>query len=156
MNSDQKDPRLLEIWNQKSKFTPVLFRRGKGFPLLARLPFSYENSIWLKGDRRRDPIWSPSKKCWEVPKAWFKILIKQALITYKRVYTIQPIDPMEKCAPACFNAVGAICECSCMGAHHGAGNPTGKWHVVSDTLAVSWGPRQYSCRLLTPVVQPPQ
>lgn len=149
MATSDKDPRLLEIWNQTS--IPVLYRSGKGSPLLVRLPFSPQNRAWLKGDRSRDPIWHKSEKYWRVPKAWFEALIKEALIKYKKVYVIQPFNPMEKCAPACWHAVGAECECSCMGSNHGSGNPAGKWHVVSDTLAVSWGPKQYSCRLLTPV-----
>lgn len=149
MATDDKDPRLLEIWNQAS--IPVLYRRGKSSPLLVRLPFSPGNRLWLKGDRRREPVWHKPERYWEVPAAWFEPLIKRALFKYGKVYVIQPFNPMEKCAPACWNAVGAVCECSCMGANHGSGNPLGKWHVVSDTLAVRWGPKQYSCRLLTPV-----
>ena len=144
-----KDSRLLQIWDQSA--TPVLYRRGTGHPLLVRLPFAAGNRAWLKGERRKDPIWHKAEKYWEVPKAWFEALIRQALARYKRVYVIQPFNPQEKCAPACWNAVGAECECSCMGENHGSGNPAGKWHVVSETLAVKQGPKQYSCRLLTPV-----
>lgn len=35
-----------------------------------------------------------------------------------------------------------------MGQNHGSGNPQGKWHIVSETFAVKWKEREYSCRLL--------
>lgn len=144
---NDKDPRLLQIWNQKS--IPVVYRRGKGSPLLLRLPYAEDNRTWLKNEHRNDPEWLKDQKCWQAPKAWFERIIRQALVRYRRTYVIQPFNPHEKCAPACWNAVGAECECSCMGANHGSGNPVGKWHIVSETLAVKWGPKQYSCRLLT-------
>lgn len=36
-----------------------------------------------------------------------------------------------------------------MGKHHGAGNSTGRWYVVSNTCAVSWGDRKYAARYMT-------
>lgn len=145
---DDKDPRLREIWNQKT--IPVLYRQGKGVPLLLRLPYAKDNRAWIKAEHRKDPEWSEKHRCWHLPRTWFEEIIKKALIRYRRIYVIQPFNPNEKCAPACWNAVGAECECSCMGANHGSGNPPGRWHIVSETLAVKWGPKQYSCRLLTP------
>lgn len=50
--------------------------------------------------------------------------------------------------PACWSAVGADCECSCMGANHSSGRPIGRWYEVSDTFAVMWGIQRYSARLL--------
>jgi len=145
---NDKDPRLLQIWNQKA--IPVLYRRGKGLPLFLRLPYANDNRTWLKDEHKKEPEWLKDQKCWQVPKAWFEGIIRQALTRYQKIYVIQPFNAQEKCAPACWNAVGAECECSCMGANHGSGDPIGKWHVVSETLAVRWGPKQYSCRLLTP------
>lgn len=145
---DEKDPRLLQIWNQQ--LVPVLYRRGKGVPLLVRLPFAKDNRGWLKAEHRNDPEWVKEQKYWQTPKSWFEGIIKNALLRYKSIYVIQPFNPDEKCAPACWHALGAECECSCMGANHGSGEPLGRWHVVSETLAVKWGPKQYSCRLLKP------
>jgi hypothetical protein len=144
---DHRDPELKRVWEQGK--IPVVFRGGKSKPLLVRLPYANTNREWLRGEHRNKPKWLAKFTCWETPKAWFESLIKSALWKYNRVYVIQPFNVHEKCAPACWNAVGAECECSCMGEHHGSGNPGGKWHVVSETLAVRWGPRQYSCRLLT-------
>lgn len=143
----QKDPKLLQVWSQTK--VPVVFRGGKTKALLVRLPYSRSNREWLKDDHRNNPEWLPAYKCWGVPKSWFEDVIRRILHAYGSVYVVQPFSRHQKCAPACWNAVGAECECSCMGAHHGSGNPEGQWHVVSDTFAVKWETREYSCRLLS-------
>lgn len=144
---EQRDQRLLLVWSQTA--IPVVFRGGKSKRLLVRLPFAENNRAWLKGDHRIQPDWFPSPRYWEIPKSWFEDVIRRALQKYGRVYVIQPFIALQKCAPACWNAVGAECECSCMGANHGSGNPDGKWHIVSETFAVRWDTREYSCRLLS-------
>src|SRR5690606_1987750 len=58
------------------------------------------------------------------------------------------IRAQQKCAPACWNAEGFHCECSCMSENHGGGHPGGSWYKVSETFAVSWGAQRYSCRHL--------
>jgi hypothetical protein len=93
--------------------------------------------------------WDNRYKCWLPPRSRFNDLIKRSTEEFGSIYVIQPFRTEEKCAPACWNALGADCECSCMGRNHGSGNPEGKWHVVADTFAVCWGDREYACRLLT-------
>jgi hypothetical protein len=85
---------------------------------------------------------------WEIPKAWFNNFVNSALERYGKVYVIQPYNEQEKCAPACMNAGGHICECSCMGEHHGLGND-GSWFEVSDTFAAKWHGRHLASRLMT-------
>lgn len=143
---DQRDPQLRKVWWQT--LVPVVYRQGHGKPLLVRLPFAETNREWLRNDKRNKPHWDPQYKCWEVPKAWFENLIRRLTHRFGSVYVVQPFNTNEKCAPACWNAVGIECECSCMGRNHGSSNPEGKWHVVSNTLAVQWGTKQYSCRLI--------
>lgn len=140
------DRRLKAIWNQTR--LPVVFRQEKGKPLLVRLPFSDSNREWIKADKRINPTWNAEKRYWEVPKAWFESLTRRALAKYGSVYVIQPFRPLQKCAPACWNAEGVECECSCMGEHHGSGHPAGRWYEVSETCAVSWGDKQYHYRRL--------
>ena len=144
MTSD--DPRLREVWKQTT--IPVVFRQADGKPMLVRLPDALIQRDWLRKGRRRLPKWDAKHQCWEVPKAWFDDVVKRAQARFGRAYIIQPFRRQQKCAPACWNAVGAECECSCMGERHGTGNPSGRWHVVSDTFAAYWGPREYSCRLI--------
>ena len=149
---DQRDPRLLQVLAQTQ--IPVVFREGKSKPLFVRLPYAATNRAWLKGDHRNQPEWLASRKLWKTPKAWFENVIRRCLRKYGRVYVIQPFSAHQTCAPACWNAVGVECECSCLGANHGSGNPEGKWHVVSDTFAVRWDAREYSCRLLVASGEP--
>lgn len=149
---NNKDPELRTVWEQKKR--PVIFHQGKSKPLLVRIPFAKNNREWLRADRLRKPEWNAQYKCWEVPKAWYEQLARQMLKRYSNVYLIQVYRKQQKCAPACWNATGLHCECSCMGANHGQGPPDeisdhGAWYEVSETFAFSWGPRQYACRLIT-------
>jgi hypothetical protein len=143
---DQNDPKLRRIWAQKR--VPVVARGGPVRPLLVRLPYSTTNRDWLQMSGTRSPEWLPNYRSWSIPKTWFENVLRRAIDAYGSVFVIQPFRAAEKCAPACWNAVGAECECSCLGENHGAGNPEGKWHIVSETFAVKWNEREYSCRLL--------
>ena len=135
------------VWNQKQ--IPVILRRGgKGQRIRLRLPYSSDNRSWLKGCHRTSPAWIKEGKYWETPKAWFNDLVDRAMDRYKKVYVVQPYREQEKCAPACMNATGHECQCSCMGANHGAGND-GSWFEVSETFAVRSGDLHLACRLMT-------
>lgn len=142
------DQSLRRIWNQTA--IPVVLRGGSVAPLVVRVSFASDNREWLRDERRTKPQWIVQHKAWSIPKTWFEDTIRRALERYGKVYVIQPFRVNEKCAPACWHATGALCECSCMGANHGSGDPAGKWHVVSETFAVKVGPKEYSCRLLRP------
>jgi hypothetical protein len=135
------------VWGQE--LIPVILRRtGKGQHLRARLPFAEANRQWLQNGRRTSPVWIDGKKYWELPKAWFNDFVERALVKYGKVYVIQPYREQEKCSPACQNAIGHECQCSCMGLYHGAGND-GSWFEVSDTFATRWADRELACRLMT-------
>jgi hypothetical protein len=140
------EERLHRIWNQV--LIPVVVRRGKGFPLFVRLPYSQDNRVWLRGEKKTQPTWVADKKHWELPKAWFDGLVARFLSRYKQLYIVQPYTELEKCAPACMNARGYECECSCMGVNHGAG-VSSDWLIISDSFAVRSGERHVACRLLT-------
>ncbi|HTY69916.1 MAG TPA: hypothetical protein VMH36_24890 [Alphaproteobacteria bacterium] len=138
---------IKRIWNQT--VIPVVLRRaGKGKRLRVRLPYAETNRQWLQNHRRISPVWVGAQKYWELPKAWFNDFVERSLARYGKVYIIQPFREQEKCAPACLNAVGHECQCSCMGANHGAGND-GSWFEVSDAFATRWGEQELACRLLT-------
>lgn len=142
-----KDPRLRHVWQQTA--IPVVFRPSQG-PLLIRLPYSGGNRAWLQKLGRINPVWNEKRGCWQLPKTWFERTIRAALEKYGRIYAIHPFKHEEKCAPACWNAVGVDCQCQCMGEYHGSAEPAGRWHTVSEALAVKWEEREYACRLLKP------
>lgn len=134
------------LWRQTD--IPVIYRPGGAKSLKVHLPYRADNKSWLQHGKRFKPIWHSVQKCWEVPKAWFDEIVRLCLVRFDRVYVIQPYREQEKCAPACWNAKGFECECSCMGENHGQQNPIGSWRVISETFAVSWKARQLACRLI--------
>jgi hypothetical protein len=139
---------LSYVWKQKQ--IPVVLRRtGRGEQLRVRLPFADDNRQWLRNGRRTAPEWiGGTKAYWELPKSWFNDFVDRALLRFGKVYIIQPYREHEICARACQEARGHECQCSCMGANHGAGND-GSWFEVSDTFSTRWGERELACRLLT-------
>lgn len=141
------DVDILRVWRQAK--IPVVYRQGGSNPLLVRIPYAKDNRVWLQAGRRNKPAWIKEHGAWEVPKAWFDDVVAACLAKYRQVYVIQPYRVQEKCAPACWNAQGYECQCSCMGVHHGEQTPAGRWRVISDTFAVRWHDRELACRLIT-------
>jgi hypothetical protein len=133
------------IWQQTA--IPVIFRRAKGTPLLVKLPYAKDNFGWLRDDSQRRPHWNRQYKCWETPYAWLNTLVRRLLARYGRLYLIQPRKVLDKCAPACWEATGFECECSCMGQNHGSQSGAG-WYVVSESFAFRWHDRELACRLI--------
>jgi hypothetical protein len=139
--------KLKKIWNQKD--LPVIFRPGGNEKLRVRTPYNENNRVWLKVGHRIDPEWNKEKKYWALPKSWFDDLVSKCLGKYNKVHIIQPYREQEKCAPACWHAVGHECNCSCMGKNHGSQGGNSSWLVVSDAFATRWGEKHYACRTLT-------
>lgn len=129
---------LGEIWRTRK---PLVWR-GCG-ALKIRLPHSPDNYDILRGNRRRRPTWNREDAYWEVPAAWFTVLCRELLRRFGELYVVQPHNAAEVCAPACWGAEGLVCECSCMGEHHGAGQPGGRWYVIDETCAVRWRGREW-------------
>jgi hypothetical protein len=137
---------LIAVWQQNK--IPVAWRSGqKGEPLLAKLPFRGDNKAWLAAMGGVRPKWNATQKYWEIPKSWFNEFVNQSLHRFGKIYVVQPYREQEKCAPACMNASGHECQCSCMGANHGAGND-GSWFEVSETFATRWHNTELACRLM--------
>jgi len=149
MELDQQ--RIKEVWNNNE--ISIILRRGeKGEKLRIRIcgrkVHDGGDRVWLKSHHRINPVWDYHLRCWETPKAWFNQLVREFVDTDGKVYVVQPYREQEKCSPACQNAQGHECQCSCMGEFHGAANIESGWFVVSDTFATRWGERQLACRLI--------
>lgn len=120
---------------------PVVIRERKG-KILCQTPYAPDNREFLQRSNRK-PVWNKQHKLWELPKAWFKDTVQDCAARWGKVYVVQPYNEMEKCAAACWNAVGIECECSCMGQRHGTGRPEGRWYEISETCAISWDGESY-------------
>jgi hypothetical protein len=128
---------------------PVVTRPKPG-PLQVRLPYDQTNRAWLREGHRSKPHWikSDNGDFWSAPASWFNELTRRLVSRFGAVYIIQPHNELEKCAPACWSAKGLECSCSCMGEHHGEGEPSGRWYVVDETYAFSWQGRSWRWTLL--------
>ncbi|KAA3502570.1 hypothetical protein DXM27_06150 [Rhizobium rhizogenes] len=133
----------------KQRHIPVAFRMGAGRKLVVRIPFAEGNMAWLQAGRRNRPKWIRERQEWEIPQAWFNSFVDNCLRRYRRVYVIQPHRELEKCAPACMDAEGHECQCSCLGANHGSKGGAG-WFAVNEAFAFRWGASSLACRLMTP------
>lgn len=158
---------LSRIWKQNE--IPVVVRKGEGYKLRVKLPSRSPKLDPHKGFKEwqracfflravrpsgHQPKWLQRYGGWEVPAGWFNDLVNFLLSHFAKVYIIQPYREQEKCAYQCMNAQGHECECSCMGANHGAGGPGAGWYEVSDTFATRWGESYLACRLVTRVSRP--
>jgi hypothetical protein len=146
---------LRRIWRQDE--VPVIVRKGKGHKLRVKLPHPSVEFEPLRRARAflqaarpkgRRPDWLQQYRGWEVSQDWFSDLVDHVLKRFSKLYIIQPYREQEKCAAACMNAQGHECQCSCMGANHGAGGPGAGWFEVSETFATRWGDEQLACRLM--------
>lgn len=151
MDTTAIPPEIRVQWS--NAHIPIVVRSGiPGDKLTARLPYRLDNKLWLTslatGHRKPDVKWAPLPQAWKLPVTWLNRFVDQGLERYGRLYVVQPYREMEKCAPACRNAIGHDCQCSCMGANHGA-QDGGGWFDVSETFAFRWGPRSAAIRLMT-------
>lgn len=132
-----------DIW--RNGRIPVIYHRGRGSTLLVRVPYREGNREYLKGSAR-SIHWIEEFRAWEVARSRFDYVVARALARWGAAYIIQAFRPMKKCAPACWDAIGHDCECSCMGKNHGS--RLALQHVVSETFAFEWGPKRLACRLI--------
>ena len=135
-----------QLWRYAA--IPIIFDDRPHTRLLVKLPYAADNRDWLRQHEIRKPVWQKQWQAWQIPRVWLERILQQCLSRYGRCYFIHPYREQERCAPACWNAVGPLCECSCLGQYHGSQAP-GRWHSVNETCAIQWGPRQYACRLLS-------
>ena len=144
---------MRRVWNQRS--IPIVLRRsGKQEKIRVRFPTksSYHDWFmadqdWVAGIGKSDPHWNRQLKCWELPKSWFNKFVVATLEHFGQLYVIQPYREYEVCAPACQNATGHECQCSCMGEHHGTGGDS-SWFEICETFAFRWGDKSLACRLM--------
>jgi len=104
---------------------------------------------WLCNLLPRKPRWFLQYKSWIIPERHLQLITKELLDKFGCVILLQLHREKEVCAPACWNAQGLECHCSCLGVNHGAGQPGGRWYIVGEAYAVQWaGDLKVSCQYL--------
>lgn len=141
-------PDVQTIWANGS--LPVIAVPPHG-ELRIRLPYNAANKSWLHIGRTK-PTWNAKDKYWSVPRSWLNRMSRRAVQAFGQCYVIQSFRESERCAPACWNAAGVDCSCSCLGEHHGCDGEG--WFVVDEAFACRAGERQFSVRLLSEKVKP--
>jgi hypothetical protein len=134
---------LAAVWNNGD--IPVIAVPVTG-RIKIRIPYSDSNRAWLQIGRSK-PEWDKVKRHWTVPRCWLTRMSKHAVKAFGRCYIVQAFKESERCAPACWNAAGLDCSCSCLGENHGQGDD-GSWYVVDDVFACRAGGVQYAVRLI--------
>jgi hypothetical protein len=134
---------IMDIWKSFS-YPRLLCAEGQS--TWVRVPFQADNREWLREDAkgethgRRQPKWNRSQERWEVPQNWRGEVTRKCVERYGGVVVIsEGKSEVDKCAPACWDAVSDVteCTCSCGGWWHGKHNPGG-FYVIGDALAVRW------------------
>ena len=126
------DPNAAGIWLNGR--IPVLYKPAWPDRLLVRLPSAplfHDTRLYLRGRNGRLASWLARYGAWELPRSRFDELARLLLARYRKLYIIQIWREMQKCAPACWEAQGMDCECSCMGRNHGSGQALN--HVIGET-----------------------
>lgn len=142
---------VASVWKQGLKLVPVIgvpsrAEHGEARKLRVRLPYRDGNRGLIRVGGP-EPEWDKQAKCWIVPRSWLDRLARRLVDVFGQCYVIQTRNESEICAPACMNASGLDCECSCEGEHHGSENEE-NWFVVCDSFACRRGPTRRSVRLI--------
>ena len=158
------DDRLIAVLKQASQADgiPVVFITRQGKPLWLVMPQvkgtdgwhpMSDQARWLNvHGTKHNYVSKPVLPHWEVPRAWLNLLVRRLLERYNACYIVQGLRVKEVCAPACWNAKGFVCECSCMGANHSRGHSEG-WYTVSESCAVRWRAHELHYKLLRQVAR---
>lgn len=100
-------PRVPLVW---------LPRNGQ---VVAKISARRGNRRWLHETVRiRSPRLAGDR--WMLPRNCLVKLVIAAIDRYGYVVVIRDMSTLSRCTRACLQAVGVDCDCSCMGAHHGA------------------------------------
>ncbi|MFT4793892.1 MAG: hypothetical protein ACJAVR_003262 [Paracoccaceae bacterium] len=147
MNLADLPQKIIGPWNNKT--TPIVIRSAsKGVQLALRTPYADDNKFWVNRLASSRAVWDGNLKAWILPMRWLNNVINRSLERCGSIYVVQPYNDSETCAPACRNATGHVCECSCMGEFHGTQDGE-SWFDVSETFAIRWKGPELAIRKIT-------
>jgi hypothetical protein len=121
----------------------------KNGQVIAKIPPRKGNRRWLRESVRvRSPQLIGDR--WSLPRNCLVRLVTAAVDRYGFIVLWRDMSKLSRCTRACLEALGADCDCSCLGAHHGQ-DSQGWFERVGDAVvadrgecmrtAVVYGPR---------------
>lgn len=105
--------------------------------VIAKIPAQKGNRRWLHETVR---IRSPQLKGdrWSLPRSCLVRLVTAAVDRYGFIVLWRDMSKLSRCTRACLEAMGAECDCSCLGAHHGQ-DSEGWFERVGDAVVADLG-----------------
>lgn len=146
----------LKAFLEASKLPVLLNTKTKG-KIMLRFPNEEKHEDFVAGGQRSEPEWKPYG-AWFVARSALRSHAQRCIAKWGGCWIVQSYREKEVCAPACQNAIGLECHCSCMGLYHGheAEATSGKWHVVNEAFCVRWGDVVYAVRRISAYGEPPK
>src|SRR5438093_12492432 len=87
--------------------------------VIAKIPARKGNWRWLhKSVRIRSPRLDGDR--WALPRNCLVRLVTAAIDRYGYIVVCRDMSTLSRCNRACLEATGVDCDCSCLGAYHGA------------------------------------
>ncbi len=107
--------------------------------VIAKIPAKKGNRRWLrKTVRVRSPQLDGDR--WTLPRSCLVRLVTGAVDRYGFIVLWRDMSRLSRCTRACLEAVGAECDCSCLGEHHGQ-DAEGWFERVGDVVVADLGQR---------------
>lgn len=106
--------------------------------VIAKIPPAKGNKRWLRGTVNvRSPRLDGDR--WQLPRNCLLKFITAAVDRYGYVAVHRDMSKLSRCTRMCLEAMGAECDCSCLGAHHGEAD-SGSWFERSgDVMVTDYG-----------------
>lgn len=139
----------LRVFLVESKIPVLLNPKTKG-KIMLRFPNEEKHQAFVEAGQKSEPEWKPYG-AWLVARSALRSHAQRCIGEWGSCWIVQSYREKEVCAPACQNALGLECHCSCMGLYHGheAEASSGKWHVVNEAFCVRWGDVVYAVRRIS-------
>lgn len=105
--------------------------------VIAKIPDRKGNRRWLhQAVRIRSPRLDGDR--WVLPRSCLTRLVTAAVDRYGHIVVCRDMSRLSRCNRACLEATGVDCDCSCLGAYHGA-DSIGWFERAGDVMVADLG-----------------
>ncbi|WP_202819032.1 endonuclease domain-containing protein [Actinosynnema sp. ALI-1.44] len=107
--------------------------------VIAKIPARKGNRRWLhESVRIRSPHLDKDSGKWTLPRNCLTKLVTAAIDRYGYIVVCRDMSRLSKRTRTCLEAAGSDCDCSCLGAYHGA-DSFGWFERVGDVMVADLG-----------------